>query len=465
MNDNRKLNAKNKIYIILFSIIIIAIVVILAVFAKKTTPDNEEHKLISSNNVLYNSSFQYLDTSKNGEIKKNWNEEFQYINSDSEKFDLGYHTVLFDKSNQELTVLGDNYLVQSNGDIVKNENDYTQVKKDTSSFYKLTDRLYLIVSDEIYNEEKTIYAKTYLSIYLDTQGNASLINDSINVKTINPIILKFNKYTFDVANEKLIIDDTTIDLKKIIGSTNKYEEHEKTKTIDVVDTEKLVESYNDLISSFNQYTKNAGANQNISNNNYVINASGGQSQNNTGGAQYVLNATGLIKKASLRGAISSSTYIDVSYVVVDPENKYQTVYLLVTGEINGTTSTVKILLDKYENAYRINDLTPMSEYTISMGYIEVIRNKQTNEKQLNDQIEDVINLRTTKVSVDLSISKISSGGTLYYNLKMYNDYILSEADVSLYANNTLVKTEHVDIGEASTSKGFTGTFDLPEGSI
>ena len=55
MNENRKLNARNKIYIVIFIIVIIAIVAILAIFAKKT-PDDEGSKIaITSNNILYSS--------------------------------------------------------------------------------------------------------------------------------------------------------------------------------------------------------------------------------------------------------------------------------------------------------------------------------------------------------------------------------------------------------------------------
>lgn len=456
MNDNRKLNVKNKIYIVIFIIVIVAIIAILAIFAKKT-PEDKSIIAVTSNNILYSSSFQNLDTSTGGEVKKNWDEEFQYINANSEKFDLGKHSLVYEKNNNNITVLGDNYQILSTGDVVENKKDFTELSKEGSSFYKLDDRLYLIYSNEISDSTKVIYAKSYLLVYIDVQGNASLINDSINVKTINPIILVFDKFIFDVANEQLIVGEKSIDLKKVIGSSNKYVKHEKQEIVTKIDSEKLLESYNKLINNFNQLADNFGASQNISNNNYVINGT-------SSGGKNAINKTELTKRVNLRGAVSNSTYIDVSYVVVDPENKYQTVYLLVTGNISGENATVKILLDKYETVYRINDLKPNSEYTISLGYIEVVKDQESNEKELVDQVEDVINLRTTKVDIALTISKITSNRILHFNVKMGKGYVLSNAEVSLYTNDEIGESVEVDINEAISSEGFTGTFELPEGT-
>lgn len=96
-----------------------------------------------------------------------------------------------------------------------------------SKLYKIEDRKYLIVSEKISNENETINAENYLIVILDKSGNTQLINDKMDIKTINALVLKTDIFTFDVANERLIYEETKIDLKKIIGSTNEYVEKEK----------------------------------------------------------------------------------------------------------------------------------------------------------------------------------------------------------------------------------------------
>ena len=129
-----------------------------------------------------------------------------------------------------------------------------------------------------------------------------------------------------------------------------------------------------------------------------------------------------MKKASLRGSISYPSYIDVTYIVSDIEDKYQAVYLLVTGVIDDVQTTEKIILDKYANTYRINGLSPKHEYSISLGYVERVKGVDGNYTA-QDVIEDVINVRTTKSDVALNIEKISKGH-VYFNVKMTKNYAL-----------------------------------------
>ena len=277
--------------------------------------------------------------------------------------------------------------------------------------------------------------------------------------------LTFDDYTFDIANEKLLIKEAVIDLKQVIGSTNEYvAKVAGTETNINVDLKDFVNKYNNLVNSFQQYADNnvlnVGSNQQITNNNVIIN---NNNSNNSNSGNKVNNSLNIMKKVSLRGAISYPSYIDVTYMVSDIEDKYQAVYLLVTGVIDDVQTTEKIILDKYASTYRINGLSPKHEYSISLGYVERVKGLDGNYVA-QDAIEDVINVRTTKSNVLLQIEKISKGH-VYFNVKMSNHYALESGKISLYADGVYLSSVNIDTIEALKVNGFSSKIPLADGTI
>lgn len=460
----RKLNGKNKIYIAIFSLIIFLIIGLLIGSLILSRKNLKTVYNVSSNSVVFDSETNLIDTSSGGEVAKKWNDEFYYIDKDDISYRIGDNPVIYEKSKGEIQIFGDNYQVYSDGSIVKNKDVTLISNTKNNSFYKLSDRVYLIVSPEIYNTDKSIYTSVYLIVYIDKKGNASVLNDSINLKTINPMTLTFDDYTFDIANEKLMIKDVTIDLKQVIGSTNEYVPKVKgDNTVVNVDMKDFVTKYNNLVNSFQQYTDNTilsiSSQQQIINNNFLIN----NGSNGANSGNKVQNNVNINKKASLRGSISYPSYIDVTYIVSDIEDKYQAVYLLVTGVIDDAPATEKIILDKYATTYRINGLSPKHEYSISLGYIERVKGLDGNYIA-QDIIEDVINVRTTKSDISLRIEKISKGH-VYFNVKMTTNYALESGKISLYSDGIFISNVDIDINEALKVNGYSSKMPLSDGSI
>lgn len=467
----RKLNSKNKAFIAMFSIIILSIIIILVVAVFHSQKNGKTVYNISNNSVVYDNDTNLIDTSDGGVISKKWDGTYYYNDINDVVSELGTQTVVYEKSTKELNVFGVSYQVKKDGSIVENEeltkiNDLSKI-----SFYKLADRIYLIVAPEIYNEDKSIYTSKYLIVYIDKKGNASFLNDVINLKTINPMVLTFEDYTFDIANEKIIIKERTIDLKAINGSTNEYKEKDKKEEAKDENLKDLTEEYNNLVNSFQQYVDTTepliGANQQIGDiNNVIINGSNNSGNSDgsgsTGKPQEAVNLTSITKKVSLRGAVSSPTYIDVTYSVSDVADQYQAVYLLVTGLIDGEKRSDKIILDKYQTTYRVTDLTPRSEYTIVLGFIEKVKSV-TGEFVLQDSTEDVINVRTTKATASIKVDKIAKG-YVHFTFKMNEDYVLDSGKISLYAGDEKVDSVDIKIDRSVTSKGFSGKIALTEAS-
>ena len=279
--------------------------------------------------------------------------------------------------------------------------------------------------------------------------------------------LPFDKYTFDIANEKLLLNNKTIDLKQIIGSTNEYVKKEEHMNDDVdLDYENLADQYNNLINSFEQYIEETtqfidAANTIFANANFNVTNSIVNGTTNSGSA--TTNLTNITKMVSLRGAVANSTHIDVTYAVSDVGDQYQVVYLLVTGVIGGEEMTEKILLDKYGSTYRIPKLSPRHEYTISLGYIERVKDL-AGDWILQDQVEDVINVRTTKPDLQITVDKISKG-YVYFTFKMKEQYALESGSIVLYANEKYADRVNIKTIEALSTKGFSSKLKIKEGNV
>ena len=458
----RRISLKNKILFLIFCIIILVIVWLLFYSINFAKNKNKFSYEVTSDMVIFSDDYKVIDTTIGGKIEKKWNNDFYYQSNDGKSILLGVDSVIYNNKEKNITLLGEKFQVLEDGSVLENDDVLEISDSSKTSFYKLADRDYLIVSKDIYSKDKSIYASKYVEVLLDKQGNASLLNDAINLKTINPLVLEFGNMRFDIANEKLYIKDLKVDLKQIIGSTNNYDPNKTIEEVEI-DTEELLESYNDLVDDFSQYAKNhnytVSASNNVENNNVIINNPGTSGGTNNYASSN--NKTDVIKYVSMRGAVSSSSYIDVNYMITDPENRYQVVYLLVTGLIDEERITEKIILDKYDTKTRIRGLTPNSEYTISLGYIETI--VEGGERSFVDNIEDVINLRTTKVAYSLNIDKISLG-KVYFTIKMSSSYAFESADAILYIDGILRDTMPIDCSKLVTD-GFSSSFELDNGNV
>ena len=135
---------------------------------------------------------------------------------------------------------------------------------------------------------------------------------------------------------------------------------------------------------------------------------------------------------------------------------------MISGSRDGELTTEKVLLDKYDTTYRLVGLEPESEYTISLGYVEVV--DMNGDKELFDNIEDVIKVRTTDVDSTLVVDKIIPG---YVNctFKMSEKYALQSGKIVLYADNREIDIVNINVKQALAKDGFKAKLKLEEGSV
>ena len=470
----RKLTAGNKINFTVFAIVIIVIIVLLIVCLRYVMGIDKTVYQIEANTFVYDSEYVPVLIENGGTMQAKWDGNYHINTNDGLTYNVGPQSVMYNKSSGKVTLYGKMYQVFADASVqtLSGQSEFVNFSEDR--FYKLADRKYLILSDSISNEQNTIATKRYLLVVLDKAGNTLLLNNEINAKTINPMRLVTPSFTFDIANEKLIFGNEQIDLTKIIGSTNQYEEKvqvaEQNTTPEQNNANGQPVTQNSSTTTTTTTTNNStqtivngnvnggnigqtggnnnnGNNENNGNNGNIGN--GGTNSGNNSGE----NNTPLDKSVSLRSAVASSSTIKVNYNVIDPEGKYQTVYINVDGDKPDT-----IALDKTASSYTITGLTPNTDYTITLGAREI-----QSDGTISERIEDTLLVRTQRVSTTITVTRLSSS-KIYFNLKMDSNYVFDSADVVLYADGNEVDRKNVSISSSTSSNGWNTSLDYDYGS-
>lgn len=479
--------SKNSFLFVIFILIILLIVAILIVSVYNTKQNSLEQYKVSLNNVLYDEEYSFISLEDDAILKKEWDNNFYLYAKNNEKYSLGSETVLYDKSTRQLVIYGNVYQVFSNGDVTESNDKVVISKLDEFQFFKLNDRKYLIVGEKI--TAPGVSTIDYLIVSIDRAGNASLLNHSINIKTINPLNIYIGDRLFDVANEKLVIGEEEIDLKKINGSTNEYVQGSNNNnslnngsfgggsggsgggsggsgnsgSSNGSSTNSLWENIQQLVN--NNIGNNSNSN-NSSNNNKVLKEVVNQFITLSGLVSKNTNKTSLYKNVSLRDVSIASSYMDVYYSIIDPEKKYLGVYLAIykvekfdseliesANKIADCSVADCIYLDQNANHYRVLELTPGSRYIVSLNYIE----SGNPTPQVADVIAVVTNTNPTSIRI------VGQDNLTYtYNIKLYNEYAFDSASVVITncEGENLTEGDSLDITNALSANGITDKITL-----
>ena len=146
------------------------------------------------------------------------------------------------------------------------------------------------------------------------------------------------------------------------------------------------------------------------------------------------------KWVALKKVSSTSTTIDISYSVFDPNSEYDIVFVKLK---NGNNEQI-YNLNKNNTSFSIGDLKPDTQYNLEFGY-------KTNS--LNENVvEDSVVIATTKADYDLQITKISKNNiigtndfkiTIFYRLKIDNNYKFKSAVIKLTSNGNEIISETI----------------------
>jgi len=448
----RNLTSGNKKIFAMFAIIIIVIIILLIVCLSFVTKVEKKEYKVNSSTLLYDSEYNPIDLESDAMITKKWDNNYYLKTEDKNtEYKLGTEVVSYDYKKLKISLYGKIYKVFMDGKVDKLSDESEIANLIEDGFYKLADRKYLVVGNSIKNQTGTVNTKNYLIIILDKSGNTLLLNNELNSKTIKPMIIQTETFKFDVPNEKLITENQEIDLKKIIGSTNEYVEKEKKEENNENEVNNATNIENVLTEESQVVQSNNGNSQTIINNSQNTQVNNNQTQSNINigsintSNNSSTNKTPLAKSVSLRSVDVKSSYMDVEYAILDPENKYQTVYILVEGE---SADEQTIALDKNATKYRVTNLQPNKEYKITLGYKEILE-----DNTVNDVIEDMLTVRTGKINSTLEITKVRAN-KVYFNFKMDPDYIFESGKIALYVDGEKIDEVDIDINSSISSKGW-----------
>lgn len=404
---------------------------------------------IEPQTFLYDAEYNPIKLEEQATMQAKWDGNYYLKTQQKESYNLGKYVIAYQSIYNQLDLYGKIYQIGSDGEVTKltGNNKITDFAQD--NIYKLADRQYLITSNRIANDTGKLNTSKYIIIIIDKAGNTLLLNHEVNSKTIKPMIIQTPSFTFDIANEKLIYGDREIDLKKIIGSTNEYQEKEDVQN----STEVAIEGKGTNASTETQVqtqpnVQNSQSTQ-INNNNQQITSINGGASSDTESTDKV----SLSKSVTLLGITTTSSSLTVKYDIQDPESKYQVVYLEIDGDISKT-----IALDKSNTSYTVSGLTPNTNYKVTLASKELDDDGATIQN-----IDDIMIARTNKVNTNLTITKVTTN-KIYYNLKLDSNYVFDQAQLSLYVDGVKQKTVDVNITSAVGQSGLSGNFDYIYGN-
>ena len=217
----RKLSIRTRRALGIFSALVITGMGGFGSYAYQNASSQREAYPVTVACVAYDTAANLIPMTADGSVRRGWDGAWDMKLDDGSSYDLGEHNAYFDGG--VLSVLGGGYKVLGDNNVERLPN-YAEISDLTEDgFYKLADRRYLIVGENITDEDGMVQTSKYLYIAMDRSGNAVFMNDELCVRTYEATVLEAGGYSFDVANELLAGETGEVDCRQIIGSTNEYD--------------------------------------------------------------------------------------------------------------------------------------------------------------------------------------------------------------------------------------------------
>lgn len=418
----RKYDIKNKRNIGIIIGISVLIIIMFSLIIKLFLSFDKKEYTVYTGSLVFDKDKSIVKIKENGIIKKKWNNDY-YLIYDDKNILLGDSAISYNEDTGEIILYGKYYEIGA-GDSIDITDGETVIKNSAlTKFYKLADRKYLVVDKEIKSLDGLLSTSEFLMVDLDKVGNATLTNHKVSLKTFSPTTIVTSNYTFDIANEILTYGSNKIDLKKIIGSSNKYTKE------DLVPSESNDNSINNGVTNI---TDNSNATTGGGNNSGDGSNLGGGNSNTV--IQEVKKAT---KRTSVISTYSTTDKINVNYVIYDPKKEYTSVYMEV-HEI-GTNKIDTIYLNSNDTGYVISNLFPNTTYNLTFKYSYLDENNEVSTDTF-----DNINVTTKKPKISIKVTSVSFGN-IKYLITSDNSYDIDSATLKVFVNNEEVSSTTISI--------------------
>lgn len=107
----------------------------------------EEYEL-EAGSLVYDNAYTRVDLANSARVRQGYDGSYSLRTVDGTSYDLGTKTVAYEPQTSSLKVFGGGYFFREDGTVEK-LSDCSSVSLDEAGFYKLSERKYLLVGDDI----------------------------------------------------------------------------------------------------------------------------------------------------------------------------------------------------------------------------------------------------------------------------------------------------------------------------
>ena len=142
----------NILLYIIFVVVIVVIITIFILFFSFFSKIDKHVYEVSLGSIAFDDNFNYIKVEGTSQMKQRIDGNY-YIYEEKEgkqyKYKIGERAIIYNASDGNVKLYGNAYQVMSNGDVINVEGEVKISKVGATKFYKLADRKYLIVANEI----------------------------------------------------------------------------------------------------------------------------------------------------------------------------------------------------------------------------------------------------------------------------------------------------------------------------
>ena len=368
--------------------------------------------------LVYDNAYSRINLEGNGEVHRELNGNWNLKVDGGEKYDLGKKTVAYEPQSGSLKVFGGGWQFKEDGTVVKLSN-FEEIPLTESGFIKLSDRKYVLVGDDIHDASGKVTADGFLYIIADKAGNAHMMNDVMNVTSMDEMILNEGDFQYNIAEETLALGENVVDLQSVMSALN------------------VVEDPFNLGRKKYAYTirggnGGAGGKGGAGGNGGSINGSN-QSQNITG-------RMGMY----IKSIDKSSNKLVVHFRINDTFGNYGEIEVRVKPSSGSGKEIIKRVGPDDEEV-TFDQLTAGKRYTVTIGYYD-------EEEDGEFRSMDVVRATTEDVSISFYITQVNSDDVCY-SVQLDEDYVTSFTRVVIHNHTDMEDIFSVD----DAKEGYAGT--------
>ncbi len=443
----RRLTRKAMISFNIFAAAVLLMVALFVIVIVSVTQANAASYLIPAGSTVFDRSDYAITTTVDGKITKTADSNYLLnLTNGGGEYNLGDTVVTYQQSSGLVRLFGDAYQVFGDGSVNKLTGETLIDDVSTPSFYKLADRKYVLIGAAIQSEDQLFQASNFLYVVIDKNGNAQLLNDLVNLKTVEPMVLLCGDVSFNVAEERLLLADNEIDLTRILGTSNEYSPDANRQN-----ENNIGENGEIIIRGGNGGDGGAGGSGGTGG------TGGTGGKGGTGVApedkeeEYDFTLNNVL---SLRGVKTTANTVEVNYLINDPTGEFAMAFLRVRSFIDDGTGTAfdqKIGLNASATKQIVTGLSPGTQYVISIGY------RPLNAADTDpDRITDSVKVATRSITAQIAVTRLSKD-EVTFKLLMDGSFKIDSGEIVLYADGAEQSRKAIDTAAACASGGWTSS--------